>query len=84
MERHDVSQGDRFAEMVSAAEAGVDVEITRGGAVVARVVGEVKPGGANGRAFLDELAAITKLLPPEILGTGDMTGVVRAMRDEEW
>ena len=35
MERYNVSESGRFAEMVSAAQAGAAVEITKNGAVVA-------------------------------------------------
>lgn len=84
MDRFGVGEPERFAEMVSAADAGVEVEITRDGTVVARVVGELAERRTDGQRLLADLAEIRKLLPPEVLGGGDATGGVRAMRDEEW
>lgn len=86
MERFDVSEAERFAEMVGAAQAGAEVEITKDGSVVARVVA----AGATGvpamtpmQDFLSRLARLRQELPPELLG-GDATSEIRAMRDEAW
>ena len=82
MERYDVSEGDRFAEMVSAAQAGAEVEITKNGAVVARMLPPVASPSPGGQAFLARLAELHKKLPPEIMG-GDAAAEIRAMRDED-
>ena len=83
MERYDVSEPQRFTQMVNAAEAGVPAEITRGGAVVARVVPEPRTAPTGGQQFLRRLAELHRKMPPELMG-GDATAEIRTMRDEEW
>ena len=79
MERFDVGEDERLAAMVSAAQAGVDVEITSNGSVVARVVPTPAPTLAGGAAFVAQLREYWKTLPPELTG-GDAAAEVRAMR----
>lgn len=78
MERYDVSEAERFAEMVSAAEAGVDVEITRDGRVVAALRAKAstvsQPAGRQ-----EALLALRAAAAP--LKVGDATLLIREMRD---
>ena len=76
MERFDVSEGDRFAEMVDAAERGRTV--ARMAAEPVSSIGEVEPVTFDAAAWEE----LYRRLPPELLG-GDATAEVRAMRDEE-
>ena len=85
MERYDVSEGARLAEMVEAAERGEDVEIAESGRVVARLTAEPLPVAAtplNGAELVERLEALRRELPPRVFAI-DWTGAVRAMRDEE-
>lgn len=87
MERYDVSEGARQAEMVEAARLGEDVVITNAGEEVARVTAQPKPS-KGGRATMTgadlarELDKLRESLPPAVFKI-DWTNAVREMRDEE-
>ena len=85
MERFDVSEGDRFAEMVNAAERGEVVEITREGRTVAQMEGVPERTSAKrSRSSFDPAAwdDLHRHMPPELLG-GDATAELRSFRDQE-
>lgn len=71
MERFDISEGERLADMVARAERGEAVEITRDGRVVARVT-----GAGDLRTHLEELH---RKLPTEVLGQ-DWQGTLDEVR----
>lgn len=77
MERFDVSEGDRFAEMVSAARAGVEVEITEGGEVVARMSRPARP------SFREQMEAHWRSLPSEVRQV-DWGAEIGCARSEDW
>lgn len=80
MDRFDVSEPERFAEMVSAAEAGVEVEITRDG----RVVASIRAGNTDGDSPLDRQEALQALRAAAApLRVGDATLLIREMRDAD-
>ncbi len=70
---------DRLPALISAAQAGETVTITRHGAPVAELRG-VKPAGGVDPASIDWIASQLADLPPARV-TGAET--VRAMRDED-
>lgn len=85
MKRFDVSEGDRFAEMVAAAERGEVVEITREGAVVALIKADADhPKSERARSTFDPPAwdDLHRRMPPELMG-GDATAELRVLRDQE-
>lgn len=73
MERFDVSEGDRLADMVSRAERGEPVEITRDGAVVARLTGVP-------RVDVSALEALHRTLPPQVFGLEWLAGLNEVRR----
>ena len=87
MERYDVSEGARLAEMVEAAGHSGTVEITRAGAVVARIVrsAPVPKGigpGRRSKAYDSELLSKVHAITAP-LGIKDAARLVREMRDED-
>ena len=87
MERYDVSEGARLAEMVEAARSGADVVITDAGEDVARVTTTPVPSTnqrkpITGADFIREVDELRKGLPPVVF-TIDWSNAVREMRDEE-
>lgn len=72
MERFDISESDRLAEMVSAARAGVEVEIMQDGKVVAHLV-------AARDKLVTEVEALRASLPAEARAI-DWGAAVRHMR----
>ena len=74
MERFDISEGDRLAEMVSAAERGETVEITRGGNTVARIV-------TASDQLVQDLERLHAKLPPVVRAI-DWSSAVRQMRED--
>lgn len=76
MERNDVSEGGRLVEMVDAAGAGVEVEITNGGEVVAR---SVQPASSS---FREKLEAHWRSLPPEVRAINWAKAVASARHDD--
>ena len=85
MERFDVTEHDRLAEMVDAAERGETVEITRRGRTVARVVGELSaedPDKGGTELDLEALERLHASLPPEVRAI-DWTAAVRQMREDD-
>ena len=84
MERYDVSEGARLAEMVEAAQQGEEVEIVREGAVVARLVHQTPTSPPQVRKTVidwNRLDDLHRSLPPEVLG-GNAGEEVSRMRDE--
>jgi antitoxin (DNA-binding transcriptional repressor) of toxin-antitoxin stability system len=81
MERYDAADRVSVEELISSAESGVEVELTRDGKVVARVVptptstadAELNPTAEQRQAtenWLAELRKFRATLPPEILKLG--------------
>lgn len=72
MERYEARDNETVEELISIAERGVEVELTRDGRVVARVVptADAEPTAAQQQAtrdWLDDLKSIRGSLPPEVL-----------------
>ena len=74
MDRYDAGDRVSVEELISSAESGVEVELTRDGKVVARVVPapgtELKPTPEQRQATEDWVAALRSVrasLPPEVL-----------------
>ena len=87
MERYDVSEGARLAEMVEAATHGGEVVITDGGADVARLIPAfvrpiTPPDCADPASDFDALEQARAALPSPVKDL-DWTGELRAMRDED-
>ena len=87
MERFDVSEGDRLAEMVEAAQSGEEVEIMAGDKVVAhltvtRVGADEKRAALSGAELVARLEALRRELPPAVFAI-NWTDAVRQMRDED-
>ena len=86
MERYDVSEGARLAEMVEAAEHGSEVELTRDGEVVAKVIRSVpaskgiEPGKLSAAFDPKSLANVHAIT--RSWGIKDAAALVREMRDE--
>ncbi len=87
MERFDVSEGARLAEMVEVARSGEDVVITAAGEEVARLT--VPPSRSpdrrrvmNGPDLVREINELRKELPPAVFKI-DWSNAVREMRDED-
>lgn len=87
MERYDASDRVSVDELISSAESGVAVELTRDGKVVARVVPTLrpapKPTPEQQQAtadWLDELRRFRATLPPEILKL-DWQATLREVRE---
>ena len=76
MERIDVSEDRRMADLVAAVERGEEVLIVRDGAVVAEV------RGAPGRRHFD-MSALEDLRASVPLRIDDATTLVREMRDAD-
>lgn len=91
MDRYDAGDRVSVEELISSAESGVEVELTRDGKVVARVVStstsmteaEPKPTAEQRQATADwlaELRSIRASLPPEVLKL-DWQATLREVRE---
>ena len=87
MERYDVSEGARLAEMVDAVTQGGEVVITSGGAEGARVVPAFArtPSSSGGASLVSDFEALeqARAALPSSVRRLDWTGELRAMRDED-
>lgn len=84
MERHEARGNETIEELISSAERGVEVELTRDGRVVARVIPASVPKPAPEPPQSDWRSALQELhakLPPNWPRTG-WTEVLREARDE--
>ena len=87
MERFDVSEGARLAEMVHAAEGGHEVVITTSGREIARLVASFVPNDiaspeVDGEADLLALERVRDTLPPAALKL-NWSGALNQMREED-
>ena len=87
MDRYDAGDRVSVGELISSAESGVEVELTRDGKVVARVVPtpapELRPTAEQRQAtedWLAELRSIRASLPPEVLKL-DWQATLREVRE---
>ena len=87
MDRYDAGDRVSVGELISSAESGVAVELTRDGKVVARVVSEpgteLKPTAEQRRAtedWLADLRSVRASLPPEVLKL-DWQATLREVRE---
>lgn len=80
MERIDISDDRRVADLVEAVERGDEVEIVRDGVVVAAMVArEATPRNTPKRFDMAALEALREKYPIRI---GDGAALIREMRDE--
>ena len=82
MERIDISDGRRVADLVEAVERGDAVEIVRDGVVVAKVAApEPAPAAPEPRGFdMEGLKALRAKYPVRI---GDAATLIRELRDAD-
>ena len=87
MERYEADQRVTVDELISSAESGVEVELTRDGKVVARVVHTPEPASEPTAAqrqstedWLADLRRFRASLPPEILKL-DWQATLREVRE---
>lgn len=85
MERYEAGDRVTVEELIASAERGVEVELTRDGMVVARVIPMPEHGSANRGAqgdWLEDLKRLHASLPPDWPRTG-WQETLREARDED-